>query len=120
MSTTILSISFRFSIIVKFLCRLTLEIDDVFATHKKACEARPGLQKCGWRKTPQRANSPTGVLRNPGGANSAGALIVCYTKLCNIRLILNSFKNPLFFSYLQYYYTQNFLIIKKQIMSLIK
>jgi len=36
----------------------------------RACEARPGLAKCGGAKY-YKGRSPTGVLRNPEGAISA-------------------------------------------------
>ena len=46
-------------------------IDNVLPARIRACEARPGLVKCWFRKTAQRAFQrfsarPTPVLRNPG------------------------------------------------------
>ena len=48
-------------------------VGDGFVAQIRACEARPGLQNCGFRKTPQRAFQrlsarPNGVLRNPEAA----------------------------------------------------
>jgi len=41
------------------------------------CVANVPCPKCGGDKIAQRANSPTAILSEPEGANSAGALIVC-------------------------------------------
>jgi len=50
--------------------RLTFKIGDVLPARIGACEARPGLAKCGGRK-PHKGRSPTAVFWNPEGANSA-------------------------------------------------
>jgi len=41
------------------------------------CEANVPCPNCGGDKTPQRANSPTGVFRSPSRRTGGAAVTVC-------------------------------------------
>jgi len=44
------------------------------------CVANVPCPNCGGDKTPQRANSPTGVFRSPSRRTGGVAVTVCYVK----------------------------------------
>ena len=78
----------RFLNFLPLFFRLTFKVGDVLPARIRACEARPGLAKCGGRNCHKGAERRLAISGTRRARIAPGALTVCYAKYQHFRINL--------------------------------